>query len=87
MESTKMQLLYWQQSDHDVCFRIGNPNLSWAQCLNYNVGVDATVWNGLLGVNLTYSIIQSMINQIATVTGAHTFKRWILFQFCQCEQD
>ncbi|MCS2468199.1 hypothetical protein NXW47_25675 [Bacteroides thetaiotaomicron] len=28
---------------------LGNPNLSWAQCLNYNVGVDATMWNGLLG--------------------------------------
>ena len=31
---------------------LGNPNLSWAQCLNYNVGVDATMWNGLLGVEI-----------------------------------
>lgn len=41
---------------------LGNPNLSWAQCLNYNVGVDATMWNGLLELNLTYSINTSMIN-------------------------
>lgn len=31
---------------------LGNPNLTWAQCLNYNIGLDATLWNGLLGVEV-----------------------------------
>ncbi len=39
--SQKCSCHWRQQSDHDVCFVLGNPNLSWAQCLNYNVGVDA----------------------------------------------
>lgn len=29
---------------------LGNPNLTWAQCMNYNVGFDAMLWNGLLGM-------------------------------------
>ena len=29
---------------------LGNPNLSWAPCLNYNAGFDAVLWNGLLGM-------------------------------------
>lgn len=29
---------------------LGNSSLTWAQCMNYNIGFDATLWNGLLGV-------------------------------------
>ncbi len=29
---------------------LGNPTLSWAKCLNYNIGTDFTAWNGLLGI-------------------------------------
>lgn len=29
---------------------LGNPYLTWSQCMNYNIGFDATLWNGLLGV-------------------------------------
>lgn len=42
---------------------IGNPNLTWEKKLNYNFGFDATLWNGLLGVefdifyNYTYDIL------------------------------
>lgn len=31
---------------------LGNPNLTWSQCLNYNFGFDAVLWNGLLGVEM-----------------------------------
>ena len=49
---------------------LGNPNLSWAQCLNYNVGVDATMWNGLLGVEFDVFYIYEYDN-LATVTGVY----------------
>lgn len=29
---------------------LGNPNLTWSKCDNYNIGFDANLWNGLLGV-------------------------------------
>ena len=29
---------------------IANPNITWEKNLNYNVGVDATFWGGLLGI-------------------------------------
>ena len=29
---------------------LGNPFLSWAPCINYNVGFDITMWNQLLGL-------------------------------------
>lgn len=29
---------------------LGNPNLTWAKCDNYDIGVDASFWQGLLGV-------------------------------------
>ncbi len=29
---------------------LGNPNLSWSKCDNYNIGFDATLWHGLLGM-------------------------------------
>ncbi len=28
---------------------LGNPYLKWSECDNYNIGFDATLWNGLLG--------------------------------------
>src|SRR3712207_8975528 len=31
---------------------LGNPYLKWSECLNYNLGVDATLWNGLLGAEI-----------------------------------
>ena len=29
---------------------VANPNISWEKNLNYNIGVDATFWGGLLGI-------------------------------------
>lgn len=53
---------------------LGNPNLSWAQCLNYNVGVDATLWNGLLGVEFDV-FYKYEYDKLATVTGAYAPSR------------
>ena len=44
--------------------------MSWAQCLNYNVGVDATMWNGLLGVEFDV-FYKYEYDKLATVTGAY----------------
>lgn len=43
---------------------LGNPNLTWAQCLNYNIGVDVTLWNGLLGMELDAFINMNMTNYL-----------------------
>ena len=45
---------------------IANPYLSWEKTLSYNAGVDFTLWNGLLGMELdvfytyTYDMLTSM---------------------------
>ena len=49
---------------------LGNPNLTWAQCLNYNIGVDATLWNGLLGVELD-AFYKYEYDKLAGVSGAY----------------
>lgn len=53
---------------------LGNPNLSWAQCLNYNLGVDATLWNGLLGVEFDV-FYKYEYDKLATVTGSYAPSR------------
>ncbi|MEN7547277.1 TonB-dependent receptor [Rapidithrix thailandica] len=42
----------------------GNINLTWAKALQYNVGIDATLWNGLLGVefDVFYKYIYDMLS-------------------------
>ena len=79
---------HWQQSDHDVSTSVlGNPNLSWAQCLNYNVGVDATMWNGLLGVEFDV-FYKYEYDKLATVTGAYAPSRGgYYFSSANVEQD
>ncbi len=49
---------------------LGNPNLTWAQCLSYNVGLDATMWNGLLGMELDV-FYKYEYDKLAGVTGAY----------------
>ncbi len=49
---------------------LGNPNLTWAQCLSYNVGLDATLWNGLLGMELDV-FYKYEYDKLASVTGAY----------------
>lgn len=45
---------------------VANPNLTWTKTRSWNVGFDATMWNGRLGVefdvfyNYTYDILQSL---------------------------
>lgn len=49
---------------------LGNPNLTWAQCINYNIGLDATLWNGLLGIELDV-FYKYEYDQLSTVTGSY----------------
>lgn len=53
---------------------LGNPNLSWAQCLNYNVGLDATMWDGLLGVEFDV-FYKYEYDKLSGVTGAYSPSR------------
>ncbi|MBP1613300.1 MAG: TonB-dependent Receptor Plug Domain protein [Bacteroidetes bacterium] len=49
---------------------LGNPNLTWAQCLNYNFGFDATMWNGLLGMEFDV-FYKYEWDKLSTVTGSY----------------
>lgn len=49
---------------------LGNPNLTWAQCMNYNVGFDATLWNGLLGVEFDV-FYKYEFDKLATIGGTY----------------
>lgn len=49
---------------------LGNPNLTWAQCLNYNVGFDATLWNGLLGMEFDV-FYKYEWDKLSVVTGSY----------------
>lgn len=48
---------------------LGNPALRWAQCMNYNVGVDATLWNSLLGVELDV-FYKHEYDKLSSIVGA-----------------
>lgn len=49
---------------------LGNPYLTWAQCLNYNIGVDVSLWRGLLGMELDV-FYKYEFDKLSTVTGAY----------------
>lgn len=49
---------------------LGNPHLTWAQCLSYNVGMDASLWNGLLNLEFD-TFYKYEFNRLSSVTGAY----------------
>lgn len=49
---------------------LGNPNLTWAQCLNYNLGIDTKLWNGLLGIEADV-FYKYEWDKLSSVTGAY----------------
>lgn len=49
---------------------LGNPNLKWAECLNYNLGFDATLWRGLLGMEFDL-FYKYEYDKLSTVTGSY----------------
>lgn len=53
---------------------LGNVNLSWEQCVNYNIGVDATLWNGLLGVEFDV-FYKYEYDKLSEITGAYAPSR------------
>lgn len=49
---------------------LGNPTLTWSQCDNYNIGFDATLWNGLLSAE--FDVFYKYEHAILTgATGAY----------------
>lgn len=49
---------------------LGNPTLKWAECMNYNLGFDAMLWNGLLGLEFDL-FYKYEYDKISTVTGSY----------------
>lgn len=49
---------------------LGNPLLTWSTCDNYDIGVDATLWNGLLGIEADW-FYKYENNKITGSTGAY----------------
>lgn len=49
---------------------LGNPNLTWAQCLNYNLGFDATLWGGLLGMEFD-AFYKYEYDKLGTISGTY----------------
>lgn len=58
---------------------LGNPNLTWSMCDNYNVGFDANLWNGLLNVEFdvfykyAYDILTSSTGAYPPSMGGYYF--------------
>ncbi|MDD4610256.1 MAG: SusC/RagA family protein, partial [Bacteroidaceae bacterium] len=58
---------------------LGNPNLTWSQCMNYNLGFDATLWNGLLGMEFdvfykyAYDILTSISGSYPPSMGGYYY--------------
>ena len=56
---------------------VANPNLTWTKTRSWNVGFDATMWNGLLGIeldvfyNYTYDILQSLGSDYPPSMGSY----------------
>lgn len=48
---------------------LGNPSLTWAQCINYNVGVDANLWNSLLAIEFD-TFYKYEFDKLSSVVGA-----------------
>ena len=49
---------------------LGNPHLTWSKCDNYNVGFDATLWNGLLGAEFDV-FYKYAYDQLTGATGSY----------------
>lgn len=49
---------------------LGNPNLSWAKAITYNLGVDFIAWRGLLGFELD-AFYKYQYDLLGSVSGAY----------------
>ncbi len=49
---------------------LGNPNLTWSKANNYNIGVDANLWNGLLNIEADV-FYKYEYDKLTTVTGSY----------------
>lgn len=53
---------------------LGNPNLGWSKCENYNIGMDFSLWNGLLGGELD-AYYKYQYDILSQVTGSYSPSR------------
>ncbi|MBD5366835.1 MAG: TonB-dependent receptor [Bacteroides sp.] len=51
-------------------YTIGNPTLKWSTCDNYNIGVDAYLWNGLLNIEAD-AFYKYEHDILSSVTGSY----------------
>lgn len=49
---------------------LGNPNLSWAKCITYNIGTDFNAWNGLLGFEFD-AFYKYQYDLLSSVSGSY----------------
>ena len=49
---------------------LGNPNLTWSKCDNYNIGFDTNLWNGLLSTEFDV-FYKYEYDLLTTATGAY----------------
>lgn len=50
---------------------LGNPNLTWEQCVNYNLGYDATILKGLFGMEFDV-FYKYEWDKLSSVTGSYS---------------
>lgn len=49
---------------------LGNPSLTWSSCNNYNIGVDATLWHGLLNIEFD-TFYKYEYDKLSSGTGSY----------------
>lgn len=59
-----------QSTSYISASTLGNPNLTWSSCDNYNIGFDATLWNGLLGMEFD-AFYKYEYDKLTSSTGAY----------------
>ena len=77
---SKKQVIFGGASQSMVyASTLGNPNLTWAKVLNYDVGLDVEAWRGLLGLEVDafykyeYDILSSVTGSYAPSRGGYYY--------------
>lgn len=77
---SKKQVVFGGASESMVyASTLGNPNLTWAKVLNYDVGIDFEAWKGLLGLEFDvfykyeYDILSGVTGSYAPSRGGYYY--------------
>ncbi len=77
-DATPQVIIGGQPQNGLMTTAVANPNLTWEKMLSYNVGFDASMWGGLLGVefdafyNYTYDILGAQSGMPGSMGGYYT---------------